>query len=179
MTRYAIVTLGILCAMTVLPAQTYRCDWSVVGIGGGEMSSSAYKCVATAGQTAAGFMTSPDYWALVGYWLPEGRTGVQEPANGRNPGPLVTRLYAPKPNPFRGAAAIHYTLAAQSQVSLQVHDLTGRVVKTIADGVQRPGRYSLRWDGRDNVGRLLANGVYFCRLKADGYTGAEKLVLQR
>jgi hypothetical protein len=40
--------------------QSYRCDWSVVGNGGGEMSSGAYRCVATAGQSAAGFVTGPD-----------------------------------------------------------------------------------------------------------------------
>jgi len=69
--------LGVLLILTAASGQTYRCDWSVVGMGGGEMSSGAYRCVATAGQTAAGFMTSPSYWALVGFWLPEGQTGVQ------------------------------------------------------------------------------------------------------
>ena len=61
-------------------AQNYRCDWSVVGIGGGDMAGSAYKCGATAGQTAAGFMTASNYWALIGYWLPEGQVGIKEAA---------------------------------------------------------------------------------------------------
>jgi len=55
--QIAICILGILCGSVCL-AQNYRCDWSVVGIAGGVMSSSTYKCGATAGQTAAG--SSPD-----------------------------------------------------------------------------------------------------------------------
>jgi len=59
--QIAICILGILCGSVCL-AQNYRCDWSVVGIAGGVMSSSTYKCGATAGQTAAGLITGPRYW---------------------------------------------------------------------------------------------------------------------
>jgi len=159
--------------------QTYKCDWSVVGTGGGEMSGTAYKCGATAGQTAAGFTTASNYWALIGYWLPEGEVGVREQAQWPSQGPLVTRLYGAMPNPAKGFAAIRYALAVQCRVRLQLHDLTGRVVRTLADGVQTPGRYTLRWNGGDAMGRTLANGVYFVRLNAGDYPGTEKLVLQR
>jgi len=163
----------------VVAAQNYRCDWSVNGIGGGEMSSSAYKCGATAGQTAAGQMTGTSYWALVGFWQPEGQTGVREQAYSPNKGPLVTRLDAPQPNPFRTRLSIRYSLSTEGRVTLRVHDLTGRVVRTLADGVVRPGRYSLRWNGTDDRGRELARGVYFCRFTAGDYRTTEKLVLQR
>ena len=173
----AFCIFGILCGSIGL-AQNYRCDWSVTGISGEGMSPSAYKCGATAGRTAAGFITGPNYWALVGYWLPEGREGVQEP-QGPSQSPLVTRLYAPKPNPFRSALAIRYSLATEGRVLLRVHDLTGRVVRTLADGVMRPGRYSLNWNGADDRGRELARGVYFCRLTAGDFRATEKVVLQR
>ena len=173
--RYAIT--GLLALASVLAAQHYRCDWSVVGIGGGEMSSGAYRCVATAGQTAMGFMTSPEYWALVGFWIPEGQTGVQEAGPGQSS--LATRLQAPQPNPFRGRAEVRYSLAAPCRASVQVCDLAGRVVKTLAGGQQQPGRYSVTWDGRDARGRGLANGVYFLKLSAGDYRQTEKQVLQR
>ena len=172
--QIAFCILGILCGSICL-AQNYRCDWSVVGMGGGEMSSGAYKCNVTAGQTAAGFMTSPDYGALIGFWLPEGQEGIQEP-QGPSQSSLVTRLYAPKPNPCRGLAEIRYTLAAQLRTTLQVSDLTGRVVKTLVNSVQTPGRYSARWDGRDSRGRLLAHGIYFCSLAAGGQRFIQKVV---
>ena len=173
------VFTGLLILASVLAAQQYRCDWSVVGIGGGEMSSSAYKCGATAGQTAAGFITGPVYWGLIGYWLPEGEVGVRERAQWPNQGQLVTRLYAPRPNPFRTHLAIRYSLAADGPVSLAVHDITGRVVRQLCASRVKRGAYSVTWDGADVRGRSLANGIYFCRFTAGDYRATEKLVLQK
>jgi hypothetical protein len=159
-------------------AQNYKCDWSVNGIGGGEMTG-AYNCGATVGQTAAGFITGSNYWALIGFWQTEGATGVREEAKSSS-GPVVeTRLYAPQPNPSRSHAAIRYSLAAEGRVSLRMHDLTGRVVRTLADGLMRPGRYSSNWNGTDDRGRELARGVYFCRFTAGDYRATEKVVLQK
>jgi len=174
-------TLCIICVFCSAFAvgQDYKCDWNVVGIGGGDMAGGNYKCGSTAGQTAAGFITASNYWALIGFWQPEGQVGVREPAHSQNLGPLVTRLYAPQPNPFRAALSIRYSLAAEGRVALRVHDLTGRVVRTLADGVMRPGRYNLSWRGTDDRGRELARGVYFCRFTAGDYRSTEKLVLQR
>ena len=177
MTKTPIVcVLSVLCGSFAF-AQDYHCDWSVNGIGGGEMTGGAYKCGATAGQTAAGLITGPQYWAMIGFWNDSVRLdGIHEQAQWTNQGPLVTRLCAPQPNPFRMNAAIRYSLSAEARTSLQVHDLTGRAVRTLADGMQRPGRYSVRWDGRDDRGRLLGYGVYFCRLEAGEYTATRKMV---
>jgi hypothetical protein len=175
--RFVLVPL-LLVGASVATAQNYKCDWSVNGIGGGEMTG-AYKCGSTAGQTAAGPITGSNYWALIGFWQTEGQTGVREQAYSPNQGPLVTRLYAPQPNPSRSRAAIRYSLAAEGRVLLRVHDLTGRVVRTLADGVMRPGRYNLSWSGTDDRGRELARGVYFCRFSTGEYRATEKLVMQR
>jgi hypothetical protein len=160
-------------------AQTYRCDWSVNGIGGGEMSGTAYKCGSTAGQTAAGQITGTSYWALIGFWQPEGPTGVKEEAQWSSGQAIKTRLYKPQPNPARARVAIRYTLDAQRRTLLQIHDLTGRVVRTLCASSMKRGAYSVTWNGRDDRGRELARGVYFCRFTAGDYRATEKLVLQR
>jgi len=172
--------LGILGVLggSICLAQTYKCDWSVVGIGGGDMAGSNYRCGSTVGQTAAGLITGSNYWALIGFWQPEGQTGVREQAYSPNAGPLVTRLYAPQPNPSR-AAALRYALAVAGNVSLSVHDLTGRQVRVLVNSQQKPGRYSVKWNGCDHLGRSLANGVYFVRMTAGDYRATEKVVLQR
>jgi hypothetical protein len=159
--------------------QPCRCDWSVVGIGGGEMSSSAYKCGATAGQTAAGQVTGTSYWALIGFWQTEGQTGVREQTYSPSQGPLVTRLYAPQPNPSRAAAFVRYSLGATAHASLSIHDLAGRQIRVLVNSQQKPGRYSVKWNGCDHLGRSLANGVYFCRFTAGDYRATEKVVLQK
>lgn len=159
-------------------AQGYKCDWCVVGIGGGDMVGTAYKCCSTIGQTAAGQMTGSSYWALIGFWQPEPGTGVREQAysQGRV---LVTHLCSPFPTAAVRSATIRYTLGATGQTLLQVHDLAGRVVRTLCSSGMRRGAYSVTWDGRDDRGRSLANGVYFCRLSAGDYRATEKVVLQK
>ena len=176
------MTLRVLCIVCVLCgslalAQNYRCDWSVTGIGGGEMTG-AYKCGATVGQTAAGQITGSNYWALIGFWQPEGATGVRE-AQWSGGQVLKTRLDRPMPNPARARVAIRYTLDATRQTLLQVHDLTGRVVRTLCASSQKRGAYSVTWNGADDRGRSLAHGVYFVRLTAGDYRATEKLVLQK
>jgi hypothetical protein len=172
------LVLLLIAITSVAVAQTYRCDWSVNGIGGGEMTG-AYKCGSTVGQTAAGQVTGTSYWALIGFWQPEAQSGVREQAYSPNQGPLVTRLFAPQPNPFRTHLAIRYSLATEGLVTLRVHDLTGRVVRTLCASSMKRGVYNITWNGADDLGRELARGVYFCRLTAGDYRATEKLVLQR
>ena len=175
--KTALCLFGILCGSIGL-AQTYKCDWSVVGSGGGGMAGT-YLCGATVGQTAAGPITGSNYWALIGFWQTEGATGVREQARSPDAGPLVTRLYAPQPNPFRNALALRYSLTAAAHASISIHDLAGRQVRVLVNAQQKPGRYSVRWDGRDQSGGSLAHGVYFCRFTAGDFRATEKLVLQR
>jgi hypothetical protein len=175
--RLALVLLFLVGA-SVATAQTYKCDWSVNGIGGGEMTGSAYKCGSTVGQTAAGQMTGSSYWALIGFWQPEGQVGVREQTYSPS-GTFVTHLYSPFPTPFVRSVAIRYSLATDGPATLRVHDLTGRVVRTLCASGMKRGTYSITWNGTDDRGRELARGVYFCRLVAGVYRATEKLVLQR
>ncbi|MBN2464702.1 hypothetical protein JXD38_03635 [candidate division WOR-3 bacterium] len=178
--------LGVLGGLSVSSAQSYKCDWSVVGIGGREMTGN-YKCGSTVGQTAAGQLTGANYWALIGFWQPEGATGVREEVGWSSGQVVKTRLYRPFPTPFSRRVAIRYTLDAERQTLLQVHDLTGRVVRTLCASSMKRGAYSIAWDGRDRHGCSLANGVYFVRLvtgppagaRAGDYRATEKVVLQR
>jgi hypothetical protein len=184
MKRTAIVLLGIL---AVAFAQNYRCDWNVVGIGGGDMSSAAYRCGSTVGQTAVGLTTSSAYQAFIGFWQIDAPVGVQEEAKWPSGPVLKTELRPPAPNPATSHLAIRYALAADAPVTLQVHDLTGRVVRTLVSSSLKRGTYNMTWNRTDDRGRLLGSGVYFVKFRAGPPAGAragdyrqtEKLVLQR
>jgi hypothetical protein len=65
------------------------------------------------------------------------------------------------PNPFNPSTTIRYDLAKTSNVKLVIYDVLGRVVATLADGVQSANRYSVEW----NPSRL-SSGVYFYRIDA-------------
>ncbi len=89
-----------------------------------------------------------------------------------------TRIMELGPNPTSGGVVIRYSLAESGSVELTVYDAGGRRVRALACGRTEAGMHQLRWDGRDDSGRELAAGVYYCRLSADRTVG-RRLVLTR
>lgn len=75
------------------------------------------------------------------------------------------RLAVTSPNPFRAAAAVRYVLPTEMLASLWILDARGRRIRMLHDGVQAAGDHVLVWDGLDENGTSVANGVYFCRLR--------------
>jgi len=91
----------------------------------------------------------------------------------RAAGPSTYRLSPPAPNPVGAATTLRYTVPggpAPVEVRLTVYDVLGRTVEKLVDGSRSAGRHLVRWDARDEQGRPVASGVYFCRLVADGRT---------
>ncbi len=82
------------------------------------------------------------------------------------------------PNPARDHTRIVYELSSAADIRLDVHDVSGRRVRTLASGVFRPGRHELTWDGRTADGRPLPAGIYFLRL-AGRDPSTRRLVLDR
>ena len=68
------------------------------------------------------------------------------------------------PNPFNPETLVPYGLPQAAEVDLTVYDMLGRQVAGLVDGVQSPGYYRVRWDGRDDAGRPAASGIYLYRL---------------
>ena len=78
--------------------------------------------------------------------------------------PRLYYLNPPAPNPFGDGTRISYGLPTVAPVELRVFDLAGRCVRDLVRRTQAAGRYSVTWDGNDDRGRRLANGVYFISL---------------
>jgi hypothetical protein len=104
-------------------------------------------------------------------------TGVEKAS--RPAPPARPALLGAAPNPFNPATAIRFSLARPARVRLLVFDVTGALVRTLADRVFDAGTHAVAWDGRDGRGRELASGAYSCRLEADGAREAKKLILLR
>ena len=103
------------------------------------------------------------------------QTGV-----GDDPLPVAARLLTASPNPFRAGTSIAYELSQRSPVRLLVMDAQGRVTRVLESTQDKePGRYSERWDGRNEAGRLVAPGVYFYTLTAKGLRKSYPVVLVR
>ncbi|HEX7879606.1 MAG TPA: putative glycoside hydrolase [Candidatus Eisenbacteria bacterium] len=107
---------------------------------------------------------------------------VETPATSGVPGPIAAPgLYLRSPNPVRTAARLELVLPAGTTgaLSVSVFDVTGRVRRHLVDGPATPGAASLDWDGLDDSGRELANGVYFVGAAAPGFERVVRIVMTR
>ena len=93
--------------------------------------------------------------------------------------PAAFALRGSEPNPFNAGTTVRWDVPeGGGRVELAIFDARGCRVRTLVDEVLPAGRHSLRWDGRDQAGRKVATGTYFCRLAAAGRAmGAIKMSL--
>ncbi|MDH3252682.1 MAG: T9SS type A sorting domain-containing protein, partial [Ignavibacteria bacterium] len=101
--------------------------------------------------------------------------GVDHP----DPIPETFALYQNFPNPFNPSTEIMYDVAQPVTVTLSVHDLLGRSIRSLVSGPQYAGRYLVRWAGDDDKGSRVASGVYLYRLQAGSFVQTRRLVLLR
>jgi len=82
------------------------------------------------------------------------------------------------PNPFNPVTAIRFDLARPGKVGVSIFDVAGRRVRGLLQADLEAGRgHSVEWNGRDDTGRRVPSGVYFCKLVAGDVTSSRALVL--
>jgi hypothetical protein len=81
------------------------------------------------------------------------------------------------PNPFSDYVEMNYVLIDPCHVELTIYDSSGRLVKTLLDLHQQLGSYSVRWNGKNEAGNPVPNGVYLYRLKIDDAVSGGKILL--
>ena len=112
-------------------------------------------------------------------WL-ELRAGAvqttEEVVHLANPRSLRVRLVPERfalsqnfPNPFNPETTIRFDLPVDAEVRLELFDVLGQRVRTLASGWLSAGGQRVVWDGRDEAGSAVGNGVYFYRLQADAW----------
>ena len=76
-------------------------------------------------------------------------------------------------------ANVLFGVSKADRVQVRVYDVTGRLVRTLADRDFPAGNHSLVWDGRDDAGTQVARGVYFTQLRYvnSKFTSAQKLTV--
>ena len=97
-----------------------------------------------------------------------------------NPGMVLPggfMLYQNYPNPFNPSTAISFDIPHSTAVNLTVYNLLGQEVKNLVNRNLPAGRHTIEWDGRDNLGRAVASGIYFYSLTGDTFSAREKMLL--
>jgi hypothetical protein len=84
--------------------------------------------------------------------------------------PMTTRLLPNFPNPFNPSTSIVAELAQDGVMSVEIYDMLGRLIRTLADGHHAAGAHVFEWDGLDESGTAVQSGIYFSRLSTADYT---------
>ncbi|MBN2379798.1 C10 family peptidase [candidate division WOR-3 bacterium] len=128
----------------------------------------------------------PDCW----YVLPEGlpfeynevRGGILniEPPTRYVKEPIEKlEVVSCAPNPFEEYVRIIYTLPEESNVKVDVYDVSGYPVRNLADRSYPAGVHGVCWTGKEEDGDPALQGFYLIRIKTDSDKIVEKVMLSR
>ncbi len=90
------------------------------------------------------------------------------------PAASALRLASPWPNPAR--ASVNFAFAGKGAGELSILDVTGRRVALPWQG-EMSGEQTARWDGHDDAGRGVPNGIYFAHLVVNGERSTRRIVI--
>ncbi|MDP8201121.1 MAG: choice-of-anchor D domain-containing protein [Candidatus Tenebribacter burtonii] len=91
--------------------------------------------------------------------------------------PLVTKLHGNYPNPFNPSTSIRFDLAGDSDVTIQIFNVKGQLIKTLIQEKISAGEHSIEWNGDDDDDRSIASGIYLYKLQADLQLFIRKCIL--
>lgn len=83
------------------------------------------------------------------------------------------------PNPFNPTTIVAFSIPTAQAVKLEIFNIRGQLVTTLADQFYEAGHHQIEWDSRDHIGDPVASGVYLYRVKTGDFTKTKKMVLVR
>jgi hypothetical protein len=93
--------------------------------------------------------------------------------------PVAYHLHQNHPNPFNPETRIQFDLPKSTGVRIEIYNVYGQKIRSLANEQKAAGSYSVTWDGRKDNGESAASGVYFYRLAAGGFQQTRKMALLR
>ena len=81
------------------------------------------------------------------------------------------------PNPFNPSTTISYNIPSSMEVSLEIYNVKGQLVRTLESGVRPAGEHYVVWNGTDNSDRAVGSGVYFYKLSTESHNELKKMLL--
>jgi len=91
--------------------------------------------------------------------------------------PLEYALSPNHPNPTNMGTTIRYQLPEKERVKLTIYSITGQVVRVLVNEVEEPGYKSVYWDGKDETGSNVSNGIYLYKMDTGKFSAVKKMVI--
>ena len=83
------------------------------------------------------------------------------------------------PNPFNPGTEFRMSVPRTAHVKVVIYNQLGQAIRTLWNGSTAAGNYSLRWDGCDDRGNPVGNGIYLYQMKTDRFIATKKMILLR
>lgn len=81
------------------------------------------------------------------------------------------------PNPFNPETSITFSLPVAGVVQLDIFNLLGQKVRTLVNGLREASVHTVQWNGKNDAGVQVPSGLYFYRIKAEGFTDTKRMLL--
>lgn len=174
-----------LVGILILPAQVMASPVltrNLVSAGGIDCSAGSVRISGSVGGYAFGAATAaPGILVMEGFWFP----GIPDPSDVEEEDAALTeypfRLGRNYPNPCRLQTTIGYSVPGRGDgkvpTRIEVFDVQGRQVVTLASASLAPGHYTAQWTGRDAADHTVPAGVYYCRLRVGKASAIKTLVV--
>jgi C1A family cysteine protease len=104
-------------------------------------------------------------------------SGIEIPGDPEVPADVV--LTVANVNPIAPNARIVYGIPTGSNVTLQIYDVSGRYVTTLASGNRAEGYHVVDWNGGGRSGSRVSPGIYFVKLDCPEGRRTAKIVVTR
>jgi len=120
---------------------------------------------------------------ILNFFFPE--TAVENSLYTDQDAPAQFALIGNFPNPFNPETTIRFRLPAKAVVQLDVYNILGQHIKTLANNIYQAGEYDVVWDGSDDYGHQAGSGEYLVRMTArkklseSSFTQTKKVLLVR
>lgn len=149
---------------------SFQLQLFAIGAGGVLASGPGHRLAASAGLSVVDSARNANFRVISGFWLFKDFLVGIDPLEA--PGlPSAFALQQNFPNPFNPQTTIGYALPVLSEVSIEVFNILGQRVAGLVQQKLPAGQYEVTWQGRNNHGQIVANGIYFYRMTAKSPDG--------
>ena len=91
--------------------------------------------------------------------------------------PAIYELHNNYPNPFNPETNIQFTLPQPSNVKIDVYNIAGELITSLANNDFNIGTHSVKWNGKDNSGNSVSSGIYLYRMTANDFSESRRMLL--
>jgi len=87
------------------------------------------------------------------------------------------KLIGNYPNPFNPETRIEFEMKQSGSVNLKVYNSLGQQITELLNGTVQAGMNSVKWNGRDQSGKVVPSGIYFYRLEGKSFSQTRSMQL--